>query len=248
MENSAEELAKKGILAIPTKKDELSVRVKIDSPELVFEIKKSIQEIRWKIGMNWLLIGKFLYLIKRDNAWKFDGVENFGQWIADNREFIGLGIRAAYYLTEIWENLVMKLGITPDQLADIDRSSAREICKYATPKNVNGLLELARGNTYTGLIQKLKAMARGENIEKVEVIGKCEHRGVVVLYKCPECSLGFYQLPETSCFITDKSGIIDENKAKKIAPNVKVVKDNPENAYAREGKKEIERVTRAIKN
>ena len=247
MENTNDELAQKGILAVPVQKDELSVFEKINSPELVFEIKKSIREIRWKIGLNWLLIGKFLYLVKRDKAWRFDDVDNFGQWITDNHEFIGLGLRAAYYLTEIFENLIMKLKVEPEQLAEIDRSSAREICKYATERNINRLLKLAKENTYHELVKKLKAMAKGKDLEEIGIMDECKHRGVVVVYKCPECSLGFYLLPKTAHFITDKSGIINENKAKKIAPNVRVVKDNPENIYGRVEEEGIKKVTRLIK-
>jgi len=247
-EKTNEDLASKGILVAPDKgKDEFSVKSKVNSPELVFAIKQEIRNIRWKIGMNWLLIGKFLYLVKRDKGYKLDSTETFGQWIADNREFIGMGLRAAYYLVEIWENLVMKLGVTPDKLADVDRSSAREICKYSTPKNVQDLIQLAKDNTHTELVRKLKAMAKGKELSRVEIVGDCKHKNIIVLYKCHECSQGFYGLPPTAKVITDKSGLVNEKEAQKIAPGVKVVKENFDNSYSQASKEEKENITKKLK-
>ena len=244
------DLAQKGILVVPNKrKDKFSIKSKIDSSELVFAIKQEIKNIRWKIGLNWLLIAKFLYLIKRDRAYKLDSVDTFGQWVADNHEFIGMGLRSTYYLVEIWENLVMKLGISPETLADVDRSSAREICRFATKGNVNNLIQLAKDNTHTELVRRLKAMSDGKELEMVKEIGVCQHKTISVVYKCRDCSLGFYSPTPTTEIIIDKAGLIDEEKAKKIALNVRVIKENPNNSYSQNSisKGEKNRITKKLK-
>jgi len=253
-EITPEELAKRGLL-VPTNQDllqqqeekgeELSLNTRINTPEMLFVLKQAIQQQGNSIRRGFIRIGRFLYLIRRDRAWEQEDCESFQQWITENWEFLRIKQRAVYYLIEIFENLVLKLGVEIKELEQIDQSDAKEICRYATPKNVYELIEMAKvAPSYREFKKSLEIMSKGKGWEEQET-GECLHQEIIIQYKCLNCGFVFWQPPLETKSIVDRIGVLNQDKIKEFLKEVEIKKAS--SRTFKKSKKEKDNLTRGLK-
>ena len=221
-EISSSELASKGILVpkilpkpFETINEELNLNTKINTIELLFNLKQAIQQERWDIQRKFLRMARYLYLVHRDEAWRLEEAESFHQWINDNYEFIGMRERNVYNLLEIFRTLVVNLHIKLEELEKVKITEALEIIKYATPKNIYQLINIAKSSPNLKEFKLgLRALATGEKWDEINT-KICHHNNLIVIYKCQDCGFHFFSLPKGSRNVVDKEGFLDPNKIDK---------------------------------
>ena len=247
-ELTANELAEKGIVirkdVQPSK--ELNLKTRINSPELIFALKQEIEIIRNRINMNWLLIAKYLYLVKRDRGWQYDGSSSWRNWVVDNQEFLHFGIRSCDYFVQIWERLILQLKLSFEQIGSIEKTNARELARFATAGNVDGLIKMAKRLSHRQFLFSLQQMEKKGDIVNLKIMD-CKHKKLIVLYKCPTCGSRFYTIPKEAEIITDKSQVLDIEKVKKIAPKCEVVKVDKDYHFEKKTIQQKKNVSRALK-
>lgn len=194
--------------------------VKIDDWEILQLVKQKIKELQMEINMKWYQMAKYIYIIWRDKAWELEGCDSWSEWVAQNYEFLGRGLRQVERLIRVWRVLVVDLKQPIEDVAQLSSTNAYEITRYAKKSNVKDLVELAQGNETRALKQTLKQIDP-DDVSKDQIF-HCEHENTVILVKCKECKEMFYRIPETAKILVDKGGIIDHSKV-----NADVVKDSP---------------------
>ncbi len=186
--------------------------VKIDTWEILQVIKEKIKEIQVEINIKWFQMAKYTYIIWRDQAWKLEGCESWSEWVAQNYEYLGRGLRQIERLIRVWKTLVIDLKQPVKEVAKITSTNAYEISRYAKQSNVKDLIDMAT-SLETRALKKTLGEADMEDLSKVQVF-HCDHDEVIVLYKCKNCKEVYYRLPEKTKRIIDKSGLIDKTKTK----------------------------------
>lgn len=184
--------------------------VKIDSWEVLQVVKEKIRAIQVEINMKWFQMAKYVYVIWRDKAWTLDGCDSWAEWVAQNYEYLGRGLRQIERLIRVWRVLVIDLKQPIEKVASMSSTNAYEITRYAKKSNVKDLIELGSGLETRALKQTLK-QADMENLSNTQVF-YCEHKEVIVLYKCLECKEMFYRVPDKAKLIIDKAELMDKTK------------------------------------
>jgi len=138
-------------------------------------------------------VAKMLSMIKEKELWKFEdstGIyKTFEKWY----EYSGIPVKweTARQWIRIYEGLIVKLGYTPEQLAEIDFYKLRLVSSVALqdPSRVPATLEQAKVLTYKDLALAIKQW--GLEIEA------CEHTEVdeIASYKCRKCHQMFRNKP-----------------------------------------------------
>lgn len=197
--------------------------VKIDNWDVLQLIKDKIKELQMEINIKWFQVAKYVYIIWRDKAWELEGCKNWSEWVAQNYEYLGRGLRQIERLIKVWRVLVIDLKQPIENVALMSSTNAYEISRYAKKSNVKDLVDLGSG-LETRALRKTLEQADMDDISNTQIFS-CDHEEVVILYKCLKCREMFYRLPEKVKIIVDKDDILDKNKIRKRFPNCKIVKN-----------------------
>ena len=194
--------------------------VKIDTWESLQVIKTKIKDLQTEINIKWFQMAKYVYIIWRDKAWELEGCNNWSEWVAQNYEYLGRGLRQIERLIRVWKVLVIDLKQPVKEVATMSATNAYEITRYAKPSNVKDLINMGSG-LETRALRKTLEQADMENLSSSQVF-HCDHEQVIVLYKCQGCKEMFYRVPEKAKIVVDKAKLIDRTKTK-----VKVLDETP---------------------
>lgn len=186
--------------------------VKVDTWEILQFLKNKIKEIQKEINVKWFQMAKYLYIIWRDEAWKLEGCESWSEWVAQNYEYLGRGLRQVERLIRVWKVLVIDLKQPIEKVAELPSTNAYEITRYAKKSNVEDLVNMGIG-LETRALRKTLEQANLENLSDAQIF-HCDHDEVIVLYKCKKCKEVFYRIPEKTKFVVDKQGNLDPKKVK----------------------------------
>lgn len=213
-----------GIVIRGTLEDKL-FSLKIDNWEVLQEVKNKIKSIRMDINIKWFQMAKYLYLIWRDKAWKLEGCDSWVEWIAENYEYLGRGVRQVERLIKVWQVLIVDLHQPIKEVSQLSSTNAHEIARYARPSNVKDLLALGK-KLETRALKKTLAEMNMEDMSSYQIFN-CDHEHLVVTYRCRKCKEVYYRPTSKTKIIVDKAGIIDTKKAREIASDVEIVRDAP---------------------
>jgi len=186
--------------------------IKINDWDVLQEIKKKIKELQMEINIKWFQVAKYIYVIWRDKAWKLEGCANWSEWVAQNYEYLGRGLRQTERLIRVWKVLVIDLKQPIEDVAGMSSTNAYEISRYAKKSNVGELIDMGTGLETRALRVTLE-QADLDDISKTQIF-HCDHEDVVVLFKCLKCREIYYSPPEGAKVIIDKAGLLDPTKTK----------------------------------
>lgn len=229
MENNKKELnkvelfEKTGVVVPRGSIDNKIFDIKVDNWDVLQLIKNKIKDIQIDINIKWFQMAKYVYIIWRDKAWEIDGCDSWSQWVAENYEYLGRGLRQIERLIRVWKVLVVDLKQPIENVASMSSTNAYEISRYAKKSNVKDLIDMGTG-LETRALKKTLSQIDLEDVSKSQVF-HCNHDDVVVLYKCKNCKEMFYRLPENAKIIVDKAGLINRDKAQKTIKGIKIVDD-----------------------
>ncbi len=197
---------------------------RINSWEVLDVVKNKVQDLGKEIRVRWFEIAKLLYMVYRDEGWKFDGCSSWSEWVAENYEYLKIGLRQVERQIRIWDVLIVKLKQPIDEVAALSSTNAYEISRYAKPSNIAELISMGV-NLETRALKKTLENTDMENLSSSQIF-HCDHEDMIILMKCPKCKEIFYHLSDKIKNITDKDNILSEEKIKKRYPECKVLKDS----------------------
>lgn len=89
------------------------------------DVDKRIRTCVRTIRREWLRLAENLFAFKEAEQWRDLGLPSFNAYLADPE--LEIEPRYAYSLLEIWRELVVNRGVSPDELADIGVSKAQKV-------------------------------------------------------------------------------------------------------------------------
>jgi len=207
-----EVFAKTGVVVPRGKIDNKLFDVKIDTWEVLQTVKDKIKDLQMEINMKWFQMAKYVYVIWRDQAWELEGCKSWSEWVAQNYEYLGRGLRQLERLIRVWKVLVIDLKQPVKEVSSMSATNAYEITRYAKPSNVRDLIDMGSG-LETRALKKTLEQADLDDISKSQIF-HCDHKETIILYKCVNCKEMYYKPPEKTETIVDKAGLIDKTKTK----------------------------------
>ena len=198
--------------------------VKIDTWESLQVVKEKIKDLQTEINIKWFQMAKYVYIIWRDKAWELEGCKSWSEWVAENYEYLGRGLRQIERLIRVWKVLVIDLKQPVKEVAIMSATNAYEITRYAKPSNVKDLIDMGSG-LETRALRKTLEQADMENLSSSQVF-HCDHKETIILIKCKSCKEMFYRIPEKATTIIDKDEILDKKAVEKKNSICRVLKDS----------------------
>lgn len=163
--------------------------VEMEKGKLLQETVKDIVSKAANLNKYAFDVARQLSMIKEKKLWQYEDVtqpyKGFEHWY----EYSGIPVKweTARQWIRTYSELIVKLGYTPEQLADIDFYKLRLVCSVALrdPSKVPATLEQAKVLSYRDLFLAIKQA--GMDIEA------CTHPEVeeITSYKCKVCHQTF---------------------------------------------------------
>ena len=164
--------------------------------------------VKWKniAGLSFLHIGKILKKIKEEKLYKYLGkdspeFETFENFIKTPE--VGIELRKAYYLIQIFNIFCLKFKFKPEDLTGLYWTTLRILLPLVNKDNIEGLLEKARTLTRGHLETEIKQLKAGMDMKDVM---ECRHKEVdkITFYICCSCKERFKIQPKGSKIIEEK--------------------------------------------
>ncbi len=132
----------------------------------------------------WTELAESLYQFSQQELWRDLGYNTFGEWCASPE--IGLSRRQVYYYLEVWRELIVERGVSPDDLKRAGSAKWTEV-----------LPAVRRGEvTVEEAISDAESLPREDLRQKYHDIGSGREQGLEATrepawVKCPTCGSSY---------------------------------------------------------
>jgi len=148
-----------------------------------FEIHQQLIQLGHSVQRAFILIGKYLYQIQKDNLFKYlgkGGYDTFNSYLASPE--LEISRRQAFYLMKIYKIYCKKFGVPIKQMEGAKLSSLKETLPVVSEENYEDWLEKSKVLSLSDIRIEIKKESTGIDPTK------CRHKWIKKIYwECEKC-------------------------------------------------------------